>query len=258
MVNLTNICLFCDSGENLNTTMTVKVSDIDYVVAICEEHEDLATPKAVREKAEGKAQEIEDLKKMAAKLGLKVGSQEPEPDLQPQQPHESTAVNDASDRRVLHKGLKSQTIDKAAKPAPSQPATAIAEDFGTNLPVDPSIGVSRQQSYNPSNTKGSNLHTTQTTKQVVQASDGRPIHLPKTVRDNEGGQTNIRVVNTGGDVALQRRFKQLGHSSTGDTPSPHFGKGYTVRDCVACGGTGAARIGNGECPKCSGDGFNKI
>jgi len=254
MIDLSQGCLFCGSDKNLNTTMTVKIGDMAYSVAICEEHEDMAAPKTVKSKVEDKAKAIQDLKDQAAKLGLKI--EVPQKVVSPtttSQNLEGSVKSD--DRRQFHHGLK--TLPPKSKPE-AEPEiealeTEIAETSTTNVPTDPGIGINTENSYR----KIDGIETIQTTKQVVQASDGRPIHLPKTIHDSAGGRTDIRVVKTGGDVALQRRFKQLGHASQSG-PSPDFGKGYTVRDCRACNGSGMSRVDvKNKCPKCGGDGFNK-
>jgi hypothetical protein len=263
MIDLSRSCLFCGSDKGLNTTMTVKVGDTDYTVAVCEEHEDMAAPKAVRGKAEEKAKEIQELKEKAAQYGLQIGEEAPKAPLAPVAPRAPAPAPRADDRRQFHTGMKSQTpeVPSEAPADPEGPPTErIAEDATTpDLPVDPGIGINKHDSYDPKMIGDGRIETIQKTKQVVQASDGRPIHLPKTMHDSAGGKTDIRVVNTGGDAALQRRFKSLGQvSKTEAAPSPDFRHGYTVRDCRACNGTGTSRIDKTKtCPKCNGDGFNK-
>jgi hypothetical protein len=263
MIDLSRNCLFCGSDKGLNTTMTVKIGDTDFKVAVCEAHEDEASPKAVREKAGEKAREIQELKEKAEKLGLKIGEEtRPEP-LAPVAPPPSAPK--ADDRRRFHHGMKQQnapaeTPEEAEAEAPAPTVAEIAEESVAEVPVDPGMGIQSHSSYNPTNIDGGEkLETIQKTKQVIQTSDGRPVHIPKTLHDSAGGRTDIRVVNTGGDAALQRRFKQLGQASKAEAaPSPDFRHGYTVRDCRACNGTGVSRVDQKkQCPKCGGDGFTK-
>jgi len=268
MIDLSQGCLFCGSDKGLNTTMTVKVDDTEYNVAVCDEHEDMAAPKTVKGKVVEKAKEIEAIKEQAAKLGLKVEAPsqkqptEPEPEPAGTTSQSLTGSVKPNDRRQFHQGLKpakatptTPTEAEAPTEALTEAPAEIAEAPTTNVPVDPAIGINQQNSYK----QVDGIETVQTTKQVVQTSDGRPIHIPKTIHDSAGGKTDIRVIRGGGDAALQRRFKQLGHVSQSDAPSPDFSKGYTVRDCRACNGSGISRINaKKECPKCGGDGFNKV
>jgi hypothetical protein len=93
-------------------------------------------------------------------------------------------------------------------------------------------------------------------QQAVRA-DGLPINVPRKIVST-AGVTDVAIVNTGGDVALQQRFKALKTEQDSNPDAHIFGRdGYTVRDCTLCRGTGKARIGGQACQKCQGTGLAK-
>lgn len=92
---------------------------------------------------------------------------------------------------------------------------------------------------------------------VVAGRAGIPVAIPSKV-EGAMGKTTINVVDTGGDPALQKRFKQeiqQNMSARHGGENPRIFTGQYVGDCVACRGSGIARIGGGACPKCTGSGL---
>lgn len=92
------------------------------------------------------------------------------------------------------------------------------------------------------------------TKQTVPGRGGVNMTIPKMIRDTSG-VTHIKIVNTGGNESLQKRFraiKDAGDMSQGANPVA----GYTSMDCNLCRGGG--RVKNKgvdqKCPKCNGRG----
>jgi len=267
MIDISNLCVFCDSEHNLNTTMIVKVDNSEYKVAICEEHEDGASPRAVKTMVVDKAKEIERIKQMAAKYGLKVQPEEVPPtaaEVPPTaaetQPQPQPAVSSAppGNQRNFAPGLKPQTIKKPEPIVESEiesPAD-VSELPAGEAPAAPTP-VSGVENHNSYDTEGEQLKVTAKQDQIIQTSDGRPITVPRTVFDNEGGRTEIRISKGGGDAALQQRFKNMAEGSKGGA-GPDFRNHYSVRDCTSCGGSGTSRVDkNKACPKCKGDGFFK-
>jgi hypothetical protein len=242
--------------------MVVKVDDESYNVSVCTEHEDEASPKAVKQKVGQKAEEIEDLKKKAAKLGLTLQDQAAPT---PAAPAPAISPKDASGPKRFHPGLKPQTIQRAE---PQEEVGEIQEDIGSGEIQEDGGGeiqedisgnagganMERHESYATAD-EGVQVKTVAKDNQVITARSGRPITVPKKIHDNEGGTTNIRINNSATDASLQTRFKSIAEASKGDR-AHQFSKGYTVRDCPACTGSGRARTNpKVTCPKCGGDGF---
>ncbi len=86
-------------------------------------------------------------------------------------------------------------------------------------------------------------------EQVVDGRCGIPTPIPKKIV-SEAGVTEINIVNTGGDQALQNRFKDMAKEGK----PPDFAHGYKLRQCGICVGTGIAKITGQTCPKCKGAG----
>jgi hypothetical protein len=244
MIDLSNKCIFCDSEQNLNTTMNVKIDDTEYKVSVCTAHEDGASPKAIRQIVQEKAGEIEKIKQMAAKYGLKL--EEP--------PRKTTAQ--PSGHKLIYPGMKKQEI-KAPQPQLQEPP---AEPDNQEVPIQEvdqsnTAVVERHDSYSLNSNKSPKVVTSK--NQVVKTESGREIVVPSVIFDDNGGKTSIKIVNTGGDKALQSRFKELAEASKGSR-GPDFRNQYSVRDCNICGGSGVSRTDKKKtCPKCGGDGMMK-
>jgi hypothetical protein len=250
--------------------MMVKVDNSEYKVAVCENHEDSASPRAVKTMVVDKAKEIERLKEMAAKFGLKIqeqGAAETAPSAREVNPtaaeaKPAPAVSSAppGNERNFAKGLKPQVIKREESKPISEAETESPADV-SEMPAGeappapaPISGVESHQSYQ---TEGDELKVTAKQDQIIQTSDGRPITVPRTLFDSEGGKTEIRITRGGGDAALQQRFKNMAEGSKGGA-GPDFRNQYSVRDCTACNGTGVSRVDKSKsCPKCNGDGFFK-
>jgi hypothetical protein len=247
--------------------MIVKVDNSEYKVSVCEEHEDGASPRAVKTMVVDKAKEIERIKQMAAKYGLKVEPTEvpaeaaevpPTAAEAPARPQPAVSSAPPANPRTFAPGLKPQTIKKPEPIAEAEieSPTDVSEMPAGEAPSapQPMSGVESHQSYA---TEGEQLKVTAKQDQIVQTSDGRPITVPRTLFDNEGGKTEIRITKGGGDAALQQRFKNMAEGSKGGA-GPDFRNHYSVRDCTACGGSGTSRVDKAKaCPKCQGDGFFK-
>jgi len=228
--------------------MNIKIADIEYKIAICAEHEDDASPKTVKEIVQQKAEEIERIKEMAAKYGMTLSGKE-ESSPQPQK----TAAQ-PSGHKNIHPGLKRQPIARQEAPELSEPP---AEQFEQPLQEDAGETANVER-YNEYETRKDGVpRITAQKSQVVKTESGREVVVPSILYDDVGTKTSIRIVNTGGDRALQSRFKEMADASKGNR-GPDFRNQYGIRDCVACNGTGRSRINkNNPCPKCGGDGFFK-
>jgi hypothetical protein len=229
--------------------MSVKIDDVEYKVSICEDHEDDASPKKVRSLVQEKAVEIEKIKQMAAKYGLTVGESE-----QTKPPSKTTAQ--PSGHKTFHQGLKPQKIAEPKEEIAESIPDAPAEINPSSVEGAPDVRLEKHASYKLPSAEKTPVITAKKDQKYVTES-GREVVVPTMIYDDEGGKTSIRIVNTGGDRALQNRFKGMAEGSKGGA-GPDFRNQYAVRDCTACGGTGVSRVDKSKpCPKCGGDGFFK-
>jgi len=246
-------CLFCGS-VNLNTTLTVKVDGQPHTVALCENCED-QTPKSIRQQLERdsknrleeqkRQQKMKQLQELAAELGVDINNI---PVISKQPPvHKPAPISTKPHKLVPQKNRQTkQPIAEpiAESPTPVEPTT------------QPPSGVESHSGYSQKDLAYCKIQTTAKENQVVETSTRGPIPLPKRIFDNEGGNTDIRIVKTG-NRELQRRFESMAAASKANDNSHHFGKsGYNINDCPACGGSGKARTDPKQtCPKCNGGGI---
>jgi hypothetical protein len=84
--------------------------------------------------------------------------------------------------------------------------------------------------------------------QEVRGAGGQPVMIPKRLV-TEAGTSEIHRITGITDKELQNRFKGI---ADGDTKFKT--QDYGLKDCNFCRGTGKAKIGGGECPRCKGVG----
>lgn len=218
-MDLSKCCIFCENDQDLTISMSVKVGGISYNVSICADHEDDASPRMIRERVGEVLQEIEKAKKLLNIWGV-------------------TEVDRAFD------GPTPPATPAPAKPPPSPVSTKPAS--GTQRPIP-------QPPRNPT-APGEPPKTVAKEMERVTTPGGEQRVIPKTILDAEGGRTEVRIVNTGGDKALQKRFKGMADRSKADR-GPDFVHNYDVKDCPVCGGSGINAVNKGKCPKCDGGGI---
>ena len=241
-------CLFCDSS-NLNTTMTVKIDGQPHTIALCEMHED-QTPRSIKEQlAKENRNQQADLKRQQKMKQLKDLAKELGVDI----PVVSKPASITKPATINTKPTKLVPQKKRTPPPPPPPE---AEPIAESQPSQPPAGVESHSEYQPKGITNCKIQTTARENQIVETSTRGPIPLPKKVFDNEGGRTEIRIIKTGGNRELQKRFESMAESSKRNEGSHHFGKGgYNVSDCPMCGGSGKARTDPKQaCPKCKGGG----
>jgi len=261
-------CVFSGSTENLNTSMNVKMDDGSVVEAwISDEYADYATPSQVRkrvmeilEEEDEKAKEVRELMEKAEKLGLVI-----------------MPKNSGEERKEPEKPKEVQEEAKEKQPAPQakpRPAAQAQEDNNDNRriidgreadarkisPVANSVNVGSQQVSGT----GSEYDIITESKPSVDLKAGEQAEIG-TIKGRGGvdiavpirrkglsGETKVSVVDTGGDNALQNRFRQLANS---DDPFDFIHNGYQVKtiQCPLCRGNGIVPGGK-SCPKCGGGG----
>ena len=249
------VCVFSGSTENLNTSMKIKLEDGSTVeVWISDKFAEDASPKTAREAYLKSRSTInaqrKELEEMAAKLGLKIVDEsqrpaEPQPQMikqvqapqiQPSDPNSRIISGKAADRNL---DVSVTTGDLGA----------YSGQVGGVLPA---YQISTQSKPSQDLKEGEVAEVG-----LVRGRGGADIAIPVR-RIGKTGVTNIRVVETGGDRALQDRFKSMANSSkNGDVK--HYGReGYDVqfRQCMMCNGTGVSM--KQQCPKCKGLGEIQI
>lgn len=219
-MDLSRCCIFCERNDDLTISMSVKVADINYNVSICSEHEDEASPKMIRERVSQVLNEIENAKKLLAIWGI-----------------------DEVDR-----------VFDGPTP-PTRPAVSTKKPTGTQRPtITPDRKQVREELDMESKDPNKPPETVSKEMERITTPGGDQRVIPKKITDAEGGTTEVRIVNTGGDQALQKRFKGMADRSK-TNKGPDFVHSYDVKDCPVCGGSGVSSINNQKCPKCDGGGI---
>ena len=256
-------CIFSGATEGLNTSMVVKLDDGRVVEAwISDDFLEIATPSKVKEAVqnqEGKQQEIEALIAKAKELGLTlvpgdapaaVQPNSPMPsDLPPQPPPMPESPIEAwepSKGNRIVDGIEAD--NKKVSIRASGTASALGESVA---------GAGNEYDINSVDKPSEDLRSGDKVEiGKAKGREGIDIAIP-VVRRGKTGETKVSIVDTGGDVALQRRFKAMADQSQSPSGPPDFKQGYQVRtvQCSLCNGTGKLMGGSKDCPKCDGVGM---
>lgn len=225
-------CIFCGTKDNISTSIKVKTAKGESVEPICAAHEDEASPKKVRELVEIRDAKIAEFAAILEPMGYKIvpidAPAAPTPAPAPQAP------------------LVAQTIVPHA-PKTSDLVRPKKINTAKEIKVATNEFASANEGYNTAGDEAPSILEHE--EQVVAGVGGMPVSIPKTVRDNAGGRTEI-TVNAGiNNDELQKRFKNIADGET-----KFKTQGYGLKDCNFCSGTGKAKIGNNPCPRCKGVG----
>jgi transcription elongation factor Elf1 len=238
-MRLTNKCLVCNSTENLNTTIKIKVQEQEVEVALCGMHEE-TSPKHARELIATKLIEFDELKKKMQEFGVSVGEQEAKPTSRPLQ------------------APKPQIKRPVAAQKPLIIETTTDDSFvGESVRQEQSINTVAEITNTITNIKKKDSTKEVRIPRVIEAESqmiqrgGGAISIPKKIRTDDGGVTDIIIVETS-DEDLQKRAKQMDPNTN---PRAHsFKDGYNVKECPLC--RSAGKLKNGQtCPKCKGSGY---
>ena len=254
MLEISN-CIICQKSEGLNTSINITVDGVKLAVLLCDEHADTTTPKDAKEAYLRRKTQIEELVKQAEALGVTVSVPDKPGKLaiatkveQPGQPQPQQSSLQASD--------DSPVVDASQADLMIQRVRGIAGSIqGSNTSVE------SHQAYAPDQMLSQHLpegaREGKVRLAVAEGRQGQPIVIP-AVRQDGTGTTTVRVVKTGGDAEIQRRFKNLAQSRDSDGHNVHsFGQsGYLAKDCPVCHGEGVLTMKGGErqCPRCGGSG----
>jgi len=281
MRDLSQSCIFDDSSENLNTTMNITLEGEKYKVAVCDACEDQAAPSAIKKiipdrlsKLDEKNEQLEALKKAAADLGFDLVKTGTSKLMIPTVAAVSPDFNDLAP--VNDSGLKIQKNTRA-KPKQQQQQQQSQQQQMTPEEADAAIEAAKRgaartkhlESATAGEAASYSSHDTSETVQVqtrsgnktyskpetfskeVQTIRGRagvPTTIPKSMHSSDG-KTTIKIVNTGGDRALQDRARQLG------ALREHGDGSFYSSGCRPCGGKGFHGLQNKPCRTCNGTGI---
>ncbi len=249
-MNLNN-CIICSSEDNLNTSMSFTIDDNEYQIFLCDEHAEDTTPKQAKQSLKGRITEIEEFMEKAKALGIQIGDINPTADIQIKRP--STGISQ----------MQPQATEEKAEgiPLPGSFKGVSGNVEGLSIAGHSSIRIDEEVKRAISNMKANDGNIEEvivpedivTEVQEVRDAGGGVAIIPKKLRGNTGSM-NVSIKSTGGDAALQRRFKQMAEESM---EKDGYKTQYKDMDvpCTFCGGSGISKIGKQECPKCSGSGI---
>ena len=246
---MANQCVFCSKTENLTVSMQVSTTKGSQTAWVCNEHEDDASPKRVKELVEKKNAMIEEFERQAKELGYQLVPMGK--GLVEAKPAEPTPIT-----QLDAPNLKLQPAVKAKKPVPITAPSVAKSQSGHD------VDLGQHQSYDTTQaieTKKGTVQApavTEHEEQVIMGRDGKPMVVPKKVV-GEAGTTDIIFVDTGGDKALQARMKMIEAASTQSKNACEralMAGGYNAKECPLCKGCGITKINNQQCVKCGGTG----
>jgi hypothetical protein len=256
-----NSCVFCGATDNLTTSMNVKTSRGVTEVNICTEHEENASPKKVRELVESKELALAEMEAKLKALGfamVPLGQQGSVVAVTAPTP----APAPLPAPKVLGEMRPVRTESKIIQPT----SLKIREMDAPAIAVDKSgkqVNLGKESSYDTTKTvktkDGSEYRPPTTVESELQTVEvrGVPMRLPKKIVDDQGGRLDIKILPTAGSGdAMKKRFEEMATRSMGGD-SPDFRREYDVKEprpCNFCSGTGKAKIGDQDCPRCKGAG----
>ena len=257
-MNLKNRCLICNTDQNLNTTMKVKVDNKEYEVAICDEHSEDITVGKARELVSGKLTKIKEFMEQAAELGLTISESkggilttqskpvEIEDDLE--------EVVEDKPAKPMAKPVPATTpkiaIPKMRIPKVSHPEARAHDSLDVDKAVLSEIEAERK--------KGRNMvipEAVEIEPQEGQDASGAPMMVPKRIVDKDGSTTTI-VINKTSDAEIQRRAKEQETLAKQGGPTHLFINGFNLHECSLCRSTGLIQNGTKSCPRCKGSGWS--
>jgi hypothetical protein len=253
-VPLTN-CIYCSATDNLNIQLSITLEDGTKIqVLICDAHAEEASVKTARAAFSKRQQQIQEFMAQAQALGLQLAPSRATPDLvlasattqpPPAQPPTDRVVTPilADEDGMVETGR----VDRAGRHGMVS-VGGLVPAFGT-VPAYQSHIVDDVRQQIPVDALKGKVKLEQ-----VEDRAGRQISIP-TKRIDGLGTTHIRVVNTGGDQALQRRFKNMAQATI-QNQHPGFAENYDLKPCPVCKGMAIVhdRGQEKECPKCGGEG----
>lgn len=281
MTDFSESCVFCDSADDLNTIMTISIDDKDYKVAIGDSCEDEALPKRIKEalrerieehkkKQKDKESQLEKLKAAAAELGFELA---PSGSLKLMIPVQATATpqatpKDLSNAPIIEQNGGKFVVQKNSRGAASktgmnadQARSALEVARRESADSFPSSNAGQASEYQshllPESVQvrgheGQKPEQISKINQVVPGRLGIPTTIPKRIVGTDG-QTDIKIVRTGGDNLIQRRMKALNQVRMQAEAEGMAQPNDVMRTCISCNGDGDVK--GKVCIRCQGNGF---
>jgi hypothetical protein len=267
MQDLSQRCIFSGSSENLNTIMTVTLDGEKYKVAVSDEHEDDASPGAIKRliperlaaKEAARAEmlsKMEEFKALASELGFDLVKKGEKPALTPQakeNPLDKSTLRQQKNTRPDTDLSKEEIMAarEAAKRAES-PLQVTHTAAGIAAAVSPHI---IPQHVEVQTTEGTKIvekpRIINETQQMVKGPGGVPIPIPRNIKGTDG-ETTITITGGINDKIIQQRGKQL-HMMRENNDASFYNS-----DCRQCKGKGIIENRRGEqkqCRTCGGAGI---
>lgn len=250
-------CIYCGATDKLNTQLGITLEDGTKIqVLICDTHAEDASVKTAKAAFIQRQQQITDFMAQAQALGLQLApaasglvvANNPQA---PPRPQASSAPNGQVVSPILEDDdpdmIEAGRLDRAGRHGMVSVGGAVPA-FGA-IPAYQSHATDDVRQQIPAEALKGKVRLEQ-----IEDRAGRPIAIP-TKRVDGTGVTHIRVINTGGDQALQRRFKNMALATIHDQ-HPGFAENYDLRACPVCKGMMVVRDRGVEvtCPKCGGQG----
>lgn len=234
-------------------TMSLVEGESPVAISLCEQHQNKTQLPSLKKAYLKKKQAIEKLKQQAKQYGFDVMDTAPAG-----QAIKVSVPAKAAGPTIVHvQKSGEQTSQPAPQAAPASQQSDAQSAVSTqgrpllaNVPED--TEAPRFAAHEIDKKKAPKVLST--TEQIYERGDGLPIKLPKKIV-SEAGETNIRVVQTGGDAAMQARLKNLKSQLDQNENAHSFNKdGYALRTCTLCQGKGKTAINGQICTKCNGAG----
>jgi hypothetical protein len=239
---MSKACVFCNTQENIDVEMAVRLDSGTVNVSICKTHAENATLKSIKKALDKRQKAIEHLKKLAQEQGLDCNIVDKSLSVPAAISPIARAPSTTSVPPKMQTQLRRST-DEDAVAAAMPEVKAIA-------PVDPTQDIQSHVSFQIDAKAPKVLNRTM---QTTERSDGLPITVPQRIV-SEAGVTKISIVSTN-DTEIQRRTKEMKANLEGPNGRAYAQEKYNVKDCNFCDGTGMAKIGGQACPRCKGRGM---
>lgn len=255
-------CVYCNSDQNVNTTMTLPLEGgTKAVVGICDIHAEEASVKTAKQKYLERKAKIDEFMAQAKELGIDIQVVEP-------------AKNGSS--------VATARVQQIERPAAKQfgpKDVEVDQDDPNSIVVDTKVfdQKNKKQLITPGGSFGAmgavesiQRHDIDEVRkelpaeamagkvkvEVMEGRQGQPIAIPSKRVDGLG--TTIITMTKSSDQELQRRTKDMAHGTVQDSHhgyGPHGGYDKTAT-CPVCRGkcetvAGGRKI---KCPKCGGRG----
>lgn len=258
-----NQCVFCESTENLNTTLTIALDNgIKVNVAICDKHAEDASVKSAKTAFLEKQKKLDEIIAQAKALGFNlVPSTGPIVLAQPVPETIQTLTQPASQPapQPVSRQLTQQQLEPIVESGENLVPTELVDRRGGIVSVGGLAGgetVASLSSHDLNSLESKlpeGARKGQVQLAVTEGREGMPLAYP-AMRVDGLGTTRVQIKKFEDDVALQRRFKRMADKSMKDD-TPNFareGYSHSFVTCPICRGD---KVVNGKtCPKCNGAG----